>query len=450
MALNAASLLKSVGLFADGPVLWGARVRSGRPGVFIVELPAPLPQAPIDLSTVGRWIDRVPSLKLDGRRPVGKELSARLGSFWIPEQTILFIGSTAGSVGGRIASIAATPLGDRRPYAGAHWLRTLRNFEQLRVWWSETDAPEEYEDALMTAFGEQVDPASAARLPDRSVILPFANLQTATGERKGHGVTGALLALEVEPSAALSKAVAERAAAARAASAEGAPAGRTAERGGEAKQAATATSTQSTSADADHPRQSAAASLAAGRSTSPVPSTKPAARRGSTAAAPRARGAAKPSKPAPPPAHLSAAGVAQLEAELEHLTTVRRPEVVARIKAARELGDLRENADYEAARREQSFLEGRVQNIEETLKNAVIIGESVVRHDVVLGSTVVVDADGLEETYTIVGSAEANPADGKISYGSPIGRALLGRTVGDDVEVKVPAGTHHYRILEVR
>jgi transcription elongation factor GreA len=152
------------------------------------------------------------------------------------------------------------------------------------------------------------------------------------------------------------------------------------------------------------------------------------------------------------PTHLTADGLANLRAELEELTTRRRPEVVARIKAARELGDLSENADYDAARKEQSFLEGRVQQLEQMIRYAVIIetaseGGSVV----VLGSTVVVETDRHgEETFTIVGSAEADAMAGKISFTSPIGRALIGRRAGEKIRVEIPAGSMDFRVIEVR
>ena len=153
-----------------------------------------------------------------------------------------------------------------------------------------------------------------------------------------------------------------------------------------------------------------------------------------------------------PGAVRSIAGTMSLHVELEELTAHRRPEVIARIKAARELGDLSENADYEAARKEQSFLEGRVQQLEQMIKSAVMIeASSEGGSEVVLGSTVVVETDRHgAETFTIVGSAEADAASGKISFTSPIGRALLGRHPGETIRVQVPAGTADYKVVEVR
>ena len=156
--------------------------------------------------------------------------------------------------------------------------------------------------------------------------------------------------------------------------------------------------------------------------------------------------------PAIAPIHLTAEGLTALHAELDELTIRRRPEVIQRIKSARELGDLSENADYEAARKEQSFLEGRVQQLQQMIKYAVIIEAS---HEggseVILGSTVVIETDRHgEETFTIVGSAEADAAAGKISFTSPIGRALLGRHPGETIHVQVPAGSLDYKVVRVK
>ena len=89
---DAASLLRSVGLMADGPVLWGRPVPASGPGVFVIELPAPLATAPIEVTRIGKWIERVDTLRLDGERPTSKALAARLSAFWLPSQTVLYIG----------------------------------------------------------------------------------------------------------------------------------------------------------------------------------------------------------------------------------------------------------------------------------------------------------------------------------------------------------------------
>jgi transcription elongation factor GreA len=140
------------------------------------------------------------------------------------------------------------------------------------------------------------------------------------------------------------------------------------------------------------------------------------------------------------PTYLSREGEAALRAELGELVNVRRSEVAARIHDAKEHGDLSENAEYEEAKNEQAFVEGRIQTLEAMLKSAVIIENSGTEH-VALGSTVVVESIDGEETFSIVGSAEARPADAKISNESPVGRALLGRKAGESVVVKLPNGS---------
>lgn len=192
--IGAADLLRSVGLLADGPVTWGRPVPSGAPGVFVVEWAEPLAAAPIELTRVGGWLVRLPGLRLDGRRPTSRELAARLHDFWLPGQVVVYIGMTPGPIGARVRSLASTPLGERRPFAGGQWLMTLGGLEKARVWWAETTAVEEYGDALFGAFAGAVDasPEAAPRLPDRTLVLPFANLEDATGRRKAHGITGAV------------------------------------------------------------------------------------------------------------------------------------------------------------------------------------------------------------------------------------------------------------------
>lgn len=145
-------------------------------------------------------------------------------------------------------------------------------------------------------------------------------------------------------------------------------------------------------------------------------------------------------------------GHAKLLEELEHLVTVRRPEIIRAVATAREEGDLRENAGYAAARNDQGFIEGRIRDIESILKRIEIIDEDTVSSDgslVTIGSTVTITIDGEEEIYTIVGAVEANPNEGRISNESPFGRALLGRRVGDSVDIKTPVTTLNAKIVSV-
>jgi transcription elongation factor GreA len=145
-------------------------------------------------------------------------------------------------------------------------------------------------------------------------------------------------------------------------------------------------------------------------------------------------------------------GLAKLEEELEHLRTVRRPQVAKRIQEAKELASPQNNPEYEDAKNEQAFVEGRILTLEQLIQNAVLIDEEEAHHSssVQLGSTVTVQNEkGQEEQYTIVGSAEADPKEGRISNESPVGQALLGKRVGEEVSVKVPAGTLRFTIVTI-
>lgn len=150
---------------------------------------------------------------------------------------------------------------------------------------------------------------------------------------------------------------------------------------------------------------------------------------------------------------LTPSGLQKLEDELEYLRTVKRKEVAERIKTAISYGDISENSEYEDAKNEQAFIEGRIITLEKMLRNArVINGAEVDTHVVSIGSTIKLKdmefGDIVE--YTIVGSAEADPLDNKISNESPVGRALLGRSIGDVVDVNVPAGLIQYEILDIK
>jgi len=139
---------------------------------------------------------------------------------------------------------------------------------------------------------------------------------------------------------------------------------------------------------------------------------------------------------------MTVAGKQKLQDELTHLITVKRKEVVERIKIARSFGDLSENSEYDSAKEDQAFVEGRISTLESMIRNAVMI-EGEGNNDIVtLGKTVtfVEIPDGDEETYTIVGSAEADPIEGLISNDSPIAKGLIGKTTGDRVKILTPGG----------
>jgi transcription elongation factor GreA len=149
---------------------------------------------------------------------------------------------------------------------------------------------------------------------------------------------------------------------------------------------------------------------------------------------------------------LTREGYQKLQEELEYLRKVKRQEVANRLHEAMEEGELIENAEYEAAKNEQAFVEGRIQELEALLASAKIIEDSSKKKsDVIqLGSKVTIKEGNFEaETFTIVGAAEANPREGKISNESPIGKAILGHKAGDTVKVETPGGTYNVKILKV-
>ena len=402
---------------ADGPVRWDRPVPASGPGLYIVEMAAPLPEAPIELTKVGKWLERVETLGLDGARPTSKALAARLASLWLSNATVLYIGSTTGSIGGRVRGLPIHVLGDRRPHADGHWLQTLKGLADLRVWWARTAAPEEALDAVLDAFAAS-EPGALPTRPAAALLLPWANMRRPTGERQVHGITASMLADEVAPAPPPTRIVEVAPGVADGASVE-------------VKGTGTVRRTQ-------------------------LPKASP-ARRAAIGAAPRVARAAGPRRPAESgrkreTVALSADAIERMRTELDQLTRVRRPEVVARIKAARELGDLKENADYHAAREEQSFLEGRVRLLEDRLRFAVVIDKGPDERmigRVALGSVVTVELDGEPMTFTLVGTTDAKPAAGRISTSSPVGSALLGAAAGDEVEVRTPRGSVRYVVRSV-
>lgn len=149
---------------------------------------------------------------------------------------------------------------------------------------------------------------------------------------------------------------------------------------------------------------------------------------------------------------MTAYGKEKLEKELEDLRLKRRPEVIKRIKIARSYGDLSENSEYESAKDEQAFVEGRISQIENMLQYAVIIdNDDVAADEVSMGRSVTFKElpDEEPETYTIVGESESDPLSGKISNESPMAKGLLGHKVGEKVDIEIPSGVMHVEILEV-
>ncbi len=148
---------------------------------------------------------------------------------------------------------------------------------------------------------------------------------------------------------------------------------------------------------------------------------------------------------------LTPQGKVKLEAELEHLRTVKRPQVAQQLRRSIEEGDLTENIGYEDAKHEQSFVEGRILTLETLFKKAVVVEGATTSDTVGFGSWVtVMERGGGEEVFQIVGSAEVDPGNSRISNESPLGKALLDHRVGDEVAVEAPDGVLHFEILDIR
>ena len=142
-------------------------------------------------------------------------------------------------------------------------------------------------------------------------------------------------------------------------------------------------------------------------------------------------------------------GLTKLKEEYDQLVNVRRKEVAEKLQKARELGDVSENAAYDAARDEQAFVEGRISELDSTLKRVEVVEESKAGK-VAVGSTVRVHLDGEEQEFRIVSAVEADPTAGKISHESPLGQSLLGKKVGEKIQVEAPAGKLIYHVLEIK
>ena len=151
--------------------------------------------------------------------------------------------------------------------------------------------------------------------------------------------------------------------------------------------------------------------------------------------------------------YLTADGIEKIKVELDELINIKRPELSQRLRSAIEMGDLSENADYIKAKEDQGFLEGRIQELQHIMKNVVTIDENSNsnREYVEIGAEVIVKEEGYEEeTFIIVGSKEAEPEKGKISYESPIGKSLLKHKVGEIVRVETPGGFINFKILNIK
>lgn len=146
---------------------------------------------------------------------------------------------------------------------------------------------------------------------------------------------------------------------------------------------------------------------------------------------------------------LTAQGLSDIKREHDHLVNNKRPENVKRVALAREQGDLSENSEYAAAREELSMIDGRIEELEEIIKNAQIISNHHSKNSVDIGCKVTLHIDSREDVFHIVGEWEANPKEKKISHSSPLGKALMGKKPGEEIEVEAPAGKIRYRIIKI-
>jgi hypothetical protein len=193
---SVAEIFSRVSLSIKGRVRWGGKILDDRPGVYVVSL-ASNPddinnkygdKAPIGIEIIQKWISTVPTLTMDGKRPNPNELKNRLAGFWFRDETILYIGKAGTSLHTRVGQYYQTPLGDKRPHAGGHWLKTLFVLSDLYIHWAITNMPEEEEFKMLSSYIENVSKISRENMADPQRPFPFANLEFPKGNRKDHGI----------------------------------------------------------------------------------------------------------------------------------------------------------------------------------------------------------------------------------------------------------------------
>lgn len=194
-------LLNSADLKLAGRVRWSESVPSRSQGVYLVSLSdSPdvnngiLDSAPISLEKVRAWIDQVSTIRLDGvTRPTSEALASRLAGFWLPDESVLYIGMTTRPLSERVGAYYRTALGKRSPHAGGLWIKTLSNLDQLYVYYADCSDPEGKEEKLIGTFVDNVSTATRSRLLDPAHPFPFANLEYPQRIRKQHGIGGSKL-----------------------------------------------------------------------------------------------------------------------------------------------------------------------------------------------------------------------------------------------------------------
>ena len=194
-------ILETIPVEQTGVVRWCEPVPTNATGVYIVSLSERCEQndrlfdeAPINLAAVEKWLRRVPKMKLDGlKEPSPNDVAKRLGEFWLPDESILYIGKTGRPLSTRIGEYYKTPLGDSKPHRGGHWIKTLSVLEETFVHYIETPAAEETEKQLLGAFVTRVSEKAKQRLRDPERPFAYANLEYPKGIRKRHGLTSQAL-----------------------------------------------------------------------------------------------------------------------------------------------------------------------------------------------------------------------------------------------------------------
>jgi len=196
MPTSVKELFSKAGIEIAGQAIWGQTVEHDHPGAYVVTLSNSANQlvcrneAPISRAAVQQWIQNVPKLRLDGNIPAVDTLTSRLNRFWLPDETIVYIGKAGTSLKKRVGQYYRTPLGVSRPHRGGHWIKTLDNLSSLNIYWALTNknGAVELENRFIKIFMENVSEESGERLFSFGYILPFANLRDPNGTVKKHGI----------------------------------------------------------------------------------------------------------------------------------------------------------------------------------------------------------------------------------------------------------------------
>lgn len=198
MPSTVTDLLRASGLSPEGSVRWGNRVPTDRPGIYVVaiadspeSLEPTLQSAPISSTAIEALLEVRPELRVDQAPPTTADIRKRIAGFWLPDETVLYVGLAGTSLRNRINQYYKTPLGARKPHAGGWFLKLLSNLQSLHVHFAETTDPSGAENAALQRFGSNVTPSTKRGLRDPEHPFPFANLEWPRGVRKNHGITGA-------------------------------------------------------------------------------------------------------------------------------------------------------------------------------------------------------------------------------------------------------------------